>query len=101
MPIYDPAIRGASSVGASGGTSAVVPKPAGTVNGDLIVVFGNVGGGVQLNAPDGTWTRVNGITSSYQAFWKLANGESASWTFTWDGANRAYILNGFSSYSQG
>ncbi len=104
MPTYDPAIRagGGGSVGSTGGqSSASVPKPPNTADNDLIIVTANVGGGVQINAPDGTWTRIDGIVSGFQAFWKRASGEPASWTFAWDGVNRAYTFNSLAAYSQG
>ncbi len=104
MPSYDPAIRGGGggSVGSTGGQStAAVPKPPNTVNNDLIIVTGNVNTGVQINPPDGTWTRINGIVSGFQTFWKRASGEPANWTFTWDGVNRAYTFSSLAAYSQG
>ncbi len=104
MPTYDPAVRagGGGSVGNLGATSAVVPKPPNTANNDLIRVAGKVGNGAQINAPDGTWTRVNGVVSSYQVFTKRAGGaEPASYTFTWDGSNQPNIFNSLAIYSQG
>ena len=102
MPIYDPTLRGAASRLSTGGTStASVPKPAGTVDGDLIIVSGEVAGDIQINPPDGTWTRINGVVSGYQAFWKHASGEPASWTFTWNATNQAYVFNVYSFYSAG
>jgi len=104
VPSYDPAIRGGGggSVGSTGGQStAAVPKPPNTVNNDLIIVTGNVNTGVQINPPDGTWTRINGIVSGFQTFWKRASGEPANWTFTWDGVNRAYTFSSLAAYSQG
>ena len=113
MPTYDPALRtdtnppppnppkNGTAIGSTGGTSsAPVPKVNTTVDGDLILVFANVGNGPTINAPDATWTRVTSITSAYQAFWKRASGEPSTWTFTWDGIQRAYIFTSFSLYSQ-
>src|SRR5229473_1750908 len=104
MPTFDPAIRsgGGGTVGSTGGQStASVPRPPNTVDNDLIIVTGNVNTGVQINPPDGTWTRINGVVSGFQAFWKRASGEPASWIFTWDGVNRAYTFNSLAAYSQG
>src|SRR5712692_835042 len=104
MPIYDPAIRGGGGglISTTGGQStAAVPRPPNTANNDLIIVTGNVSTGVQINPPDGTWTRINAIVAGFQAFWKRANNEPASWTFTWDAVNRAYTFNSLAAYSQG
>jgi len=101
VPTFDPAIRGTASTGSlGGGINAAVPKPSGTVNGDFVLVCGVISTGPQINPPDGTWTRINGVVSDYQAFWKIANNEPATWNFSWAG-NHPFTFNSFSVFSQG
>jgi hypothetical protein len=57
----------------------IIPKPAGTANGDLLIAhIANESGSV--TAPAG-WTAM-GVAGATQAFWKIASAESASITFT-------------------
>lgn len=104
MPSYDPAFRvnSDSFVGNTGATSAVLSRRAAIVNNDLIIVTGKVGNGAQINAPDGTWTRINSVVTSFQCFWKRSGGsEPSSYTFTWDGSNQPNVFNIWAFYSQG
>jgi hypothetical protein len=81
-------------------TTATVTKPAGTADGDLIIVQGLISGGnLQINVPAG-WTRLAGSGNlNNQVFWKIASGEPASWVFTWNGAPHTNLFTAFSIYS--
>lgn len=84
------AIAFVATAQASGtGTSLVVNKPTGTVDGHSIEVGINHQGATTatITPPDGSWTMV-GSPNSYDGtatlvvFRKIANSEGASWTFT-------------------
>lgn len=89
-----------SHVGSSGtanglafGSSAVVTKPAGVVDGDLILVFVSVGNTAAITAPAG-WveqplTVHTGTSIQCRLYKKTASGEPASWTWTFTSA--AYV----------
>src|SRR5216683_6234094 len=101
MPIYDPTLRAAFNRLSTGGGSSASFGSTTTHAGDLIIVTGNVGTGPQINPPDGTWHRINGLIAGYQAFWHIFEGGTPTWTFTWDGSNQAYVFNQYSFYSIG
>lgn len=86
---------GSSNVanGLAQGTSAVVPRPPGVVNGDFLLAFisiGNVGAVVPpagwADIPLGTFTAPN---LQCRAYWKVAAGEPVSWTWTFP--NTSYV----------
>lgn len=65
----------------AGATNITVTKPTGTVDGDLLLVFAFCNGaGVTFTPPAGWTTSTSG--SGVHAWWKVASGEGASWTFT-------------------
>lgn len=90
------------------GASAVVTKPSGTVNGDLLVAYA-VGTNARTNitAPAG-WTNSYSLTvvaGSVEGaiYTKTAASEGASWTWTWAGSptdTLVYVLRitGWSSF---
>ncbi len=79
------------------GNTAVIPKPTGTVAGDLLIAHVTAdhesppGTSGDITAPDGTWTElwdVNGGTEAQSlnsaVFWKLAGAsEGSDYTFSW------------------
>jgi type II secretory pathway pseudopilin PulG len=77
------------------GTSINVPKPAGTIQGDLLVAVVVTDGSTTISSPTG-WTPIDRGNSSNQVtlgVWYTQAGasEPASYTFTWTGGNeRAY-----------
>jgi hypothetical protein len=78
---------------AGGNTTAVVNKPTGTVDNDIVVVFlHRIAGGYNAAVtPAAGFTqldcRVNtGQQLSTCSFWKRASGEGASWSFSWTGS---------------
>src|SRR5689334_18499080 len=87
---------GSSNVsnGIAQGASAVVPKPAGTVDGDFILAFISVGNNNTITAPAG-WTELSlttnfaGATLQNRIYWKVASSEPASWTWTF--TSSAYV----------
>lgn len=71
--------------------SITITKPAGTVDGDLLVAF--IACDTVLSAPDintlAGWTLIRHDTISNQharSFWKIASGEPADYTFTFTAA---------------
>lgn len=86
---------GSSNVanGLAAGTSAVVPKPGGVVNGDFLLAFVSTGVTSAITAPPG-WTEVPLGTNTApnlqnRIYWKVASSEPASWTWTF--ASSAYV----------
>jgi hypothetical protein len=86
---------GSSNVsnGLAQGTSAVVPKPGGVVNGDFLLAFVSIGNTGAITAPAG-WAEVPLGTNTApnlqnRIYWKVASGEPASWTWTFSSA--AYV----------
>jgi hypothetical protein len=90
-----------SFVGSSGvanglaqGTSAVVTKPVGVVDGDQLLVFVSIGHTGTITAPAG-WveqslgTNTVGTTLQCRLYKKTASSEPASWTWTFTSA--AYV----------
>jgi prepilin-type N-terminal cleavage/methylation domain-containing protein len=78
------------------GTSVVIPKPTGTVSGDLLIAAVSVDTDVLASiAPPAGWTLILKDTYSPQitlgVWYKKAGGsEGTSYTFTWTGSKRAY-----------
>lgn len=81
------AFRAATTQGNASGGAIAVSKPAGTVDGELIIIAAN------LEDDLNTWSSVGaGFTAlrrdvnaplmSLQLWWKRASGEPASWTWT-------------------
>ena len=75
-----------ASAGSLGATlSLVITKPAGTVDGDLLVAFVANNTAATITAPAG-WTLIVSqarATNSLQAaWWRIASGEPADYTFT-------------------
>lgn len=86
---------GSSNVanGLAAGTSAVVPRPVGVVDGDLLLAFISIGVTSAITAPAG-WTEVPlGVNTApnlqNRIYSKVASSEPASWTWTF--ANAAYV----------
>lgn len=77
----------ASTSGHSGSpvSSVVVTKPAGTVDGDYILV--SLGWMATVNVLSG-WTMVRDIGDGWVVMGKIASSEGASWTFTTSGSGR-------------
>lgn len=91
-------------------TNAVVVKPTGTADGDLLVV--SLAGwrpGARVITPPVGWTRVETqITPQYASndkmdvFWKIASSEGANWTFVYDAATWvAYVCGSYRSSEAG
>jgi len=84
-----PAFRAVASGGGNTGSGFSVTKPAGTTDGDVLVVAIQDDGGVNWSdvpAPTG-WTRIiadagSSFDGRMHVFWKVAASEGASWTFT-------------------
>ncbi len=74
----------------SGSTSAVVVKPAGTVDGDLIFVTIQRAAAVDPSSVPTGWTLVQSKLASYGCwvYYKIASSEGASWTWTWAASAR-------------
>jgi hypothetical protein len=79
-----------------GGNSWVISKPAGTVDGDLLVGFFSYLNAATLTLPSG-WAHVTGspaiviVTAKYAFVWKIASSEPASWTFSTSGSNLGFV----------
>lgn len=69
----------------AGSTSAVVVKPTGTVNGDLIFVTIQRAAAVNPSSVPAGWTLIRSNLATYGlwVYYKVANSEGASWTWTW------------------
>jgi hypothetical protein len=82
-----PLVRAVATSGATTGTSQTFTKPAGTVNGDLMVLHLIINGTAQPDTSPSGWTKGDEITGGSQLhqFWyKQAGGsEPASYDFTW------------------
>lgn len=67
--------------------SVTVNVPAGTVNGDVMVVGVQYGGSTQMTTPSG-WTLINHVNNSFSTtqnlttFYRVASSEPASYTWT-------------------
>jgi hypothetical protein len=82
------AYRASTSAGNASGGALSINKPAGTVDGDLLVAV------LYLESDTNTWTPPAGWNTSaaltqdntgslqMQVFWKIASGEGASWSWT-------------------
>lgn len=69
----------------AGSTTAVITAPSGLVNGDLIFAVIRRAGAVNPTGVPTGWTLIKSTLSTY-GFWvyyKVANNEGASWTWTW------------------
>lgn len=86
-----PTFRAASSLTASSTTSAVVTKPTGTQDGDILLVYLYVETTATVTAPAGwtlvtsTATTIGGDTKAY-LYWKRASSEGSDWTWSWTGS---------------
>jgi len=79
------AFRATGVYNSSGSTTAVVVKPAGTIDGDLMFVVLERAGAVNPSGVPAGWTiiRSNLATYGYWLYYRVASGEGASWTWTW------------------
>jgi hypothetical protein len=83
------------------GASVVVTKPAGTIEGDLLIAAVSLDGEARssLNAPSG-WTLIykgpgahitGNAAQTFGVWWKLASStEASSYAFTWTGSRQSY-----------
>ncbi|MEO3923016.1 carbohydrate binding domain-containing protein [Micromonosporaceae bacterium B7E4] len=75
------------------GTSAVVSRPTGTTDGDLLIAIVGVVGTPTITAPAG-WTLIGTQDASTSvriaAYRKVASSEPSSWTWTLDSSQRAW-----------
>jgi len=77
--------------GLAQGTSATVPKPAGVVNGDRLIVTITIGNNGAIVAP-ANWIELSlatnfvGTTLQKRIYTKVANAEPASWVWTFSSA---------------
>lgn len=85
-------IRATSSATIASGTSAVVTKPTGTADDDVLVVALYIVSDASLSVPSG-WTQkdlneLDTANSAYRQyiFWKRASSEGANWTWSWSGS---------------
>ena len=87
---------GSSNVanGLAQGTSAIVPRPVGVLDGDRLLAFISIGHTGAITAPAG-WSEVPlgvntvGATLQNRIYTKVASSEPASWTWTFTSA--AYV----------
>lgn len=80
-----PTFRAASATATGTGTSAVVAKPTGTADGDLLVATLAYDGTITITAVPSGWTLVRTDTSGtfkLSTYYKVASSEPASWTWT-------------------
>lgn len=82
-----------TSNGLAAGTSAVIPRPAGVVDGDFLLAFVSIGHTGAITAPAG-WTEVplsvnTAPSLQNRIYRKVAASEPASWTWTF--ASSAYV----------
>lgn len=79
----------------SGANSAdpVVDKPTGTVDGDLLIAVGCCSVSDTITAPAG-WTQLAASQAAYsKAWWKIASGEPANYTWLVSGALAASVVS--------
>lgn len=69
----------------AGSTTAVVVKPSGTVDGDLIFVTIQRAAAVNPSSVPAGWTLIRSNLATYGSwlYYKVASSEGASWTWTW------------------
>lgn len=69
----------------AGSTTAVVAKPTGTVDGDLIFVTIQRAAAVNPSSVPTGWNLVKSNLATYGSwvYYKIASSEGASWTWTW------------------
>lgn len=87
---------GSSNVsnGLAQGTSAIVPRPVGVIDGDRLLAFISIGNNGAITPPAG-WselvlaTNTAGVTLQNRIYTKVAASEPASWTWTFTSA--AYV----------
>ena len=77
-----------TDTGASNAASVNLSVPAGTLNGDILVACVWASGGSTYT--QASFTVASSATSnpSQHVFWRTANSEPSSYTFTWSGNNR-------------
>ena len=96
------AFRAAASAGtANPGTSLVITKPTGTVDGDVMIagIVGNIT--TELVAPAG-WTQVrldSASTFRYGVYRRVASSEGANYTWTLTASGTGSIAGGIQAYS--
>lgn len=83
----------------SAGTTTVVTKPSGTVDGDLLVaILGNRAATKTMSSVPSGWTLITSNTGATNkgmyAYWKIASSEPSDWTWTWgaSGLNAGAVL---------
>lgn len=76
-----------SSATAGATTPLVVPVPAGTVNGDIMIFAVGIGGAAHLpGTPAGLTALDNDTTApSVQTYWRIASSEPANYSFSFSG----------------
>jgi hypothetical protein len=84
-----PAFRQIATLGGSSATSAVISKPTGTVDNDVMVAYLHVEGTKTLTPPSG-WALIDSrptadTTFTNYLYWKRAASEGASYTWSWTG----------------
>jgi hypothetical protein len=97
------AFRASSTGGASGGGTFSVNKPAGTVDGDILIAVCGLDAGTAngMTNPTG-WTQVRddndagSVTLGMRILRKVASGEPASWSFTGAGTDVAVWIGAYS-----
>lgn len=86
---------GTGTLTSGNGTDAVLSKPSGVTDGDIMIAFGYYEFTGTINSPSG-WTEMtnsplaqNGSDPDYRhrVWWKRASSEPASWTWTWDSSS--------------
>ncbi len=82
------AFRAGSTVNNTSSSSAVLNKPAGTADGDVLIVAIAYNTGMTISPPAG-WTHLYGQSSAQaqkmDTYYKVAASEGASWTWTFTG----------------
>lgn len=82
--------RSTNQFNSSSSTTAVVPAPAGLTNGDLVFVIIRRAAAINPTSVPAGWTLIRSTLAKY-GFWlyyKIANNEGASWTWTWAAASK-------------
>lgn len=82
--------RSTGAYNSSSSASAVVPAPAGLVDGDLIFVSIRRSAAINPTGVPSGWNLIQSVLSTY-GFWvyyKVAKNEGVSWTWSWAAATR-------------
>jgi hypothetical protein len=76
------------SAGTAPASTFTVTVPAGTVNGDLMLVWmESLNGGI---TPPAGWNLIAGGTTTQKQYWRIASSEPASYAFTFSSGNWAH-----------